>query len=169
MYQFSFVWMIFTTHESPIHLVKRNKNEKALRALHRFKSTEASAQVHYEEIVSKNNDTKDTNMFTRCVDSKVWKPFLIVTSLQIVQQFAMMAVFNKYIVAIFQDTFQANNILKPSDNLCAKQYEPYLAAVLIGITRLVSSLTLSLMVDQHRKRRIYLVSGRFSRLSPTDS
>ena len=99
-------------------------------------------------------------MLTRCGDSTVWKPFLIVTSLQIVQQFAMMTIFNKYIVAIFQDTFQANDDLQVNEGLCVKHFEPYLGAVFIGIIRLLAALTLSLMIDQHRRRRIYLVSGK---------
>ena len=99
---------MFTTHESPVHLVRRNKNEKALKALNKYKSTRKSANLRYEEILSNKKKTKNSNMFSRCAEATVWKPFLIVTSLQIVQQFAMMAVFNKYIVAIFQDTFQNN-------------------------------------------------------------
>ena len=156
----SFVWLMFATHESPVHLVRVNKDEKAIKALYRFKSTEASAKKRYEEIAKNNKETKNTNILTRCGDSTVWKPFLIVTSLQIVQQFAMMTIFNKYIVAIFQDTFQANDDLQINEGLCVKHFEPYLGAVFIGIIRLLAALTLSLMIDQHRRRRIYLVSGK---------
>ena len=199
--------MTFATHESPEHLVKVKQNKKAIKALNTFRSTKESAKKRYNEIILKNKNKETSNFIKRCAEPVVWKPFLIVTSLQIVQQFAMMGILNKYVVVIFQDTFQdtfnsssiSTDIMIASDDVtndipglpppltlpaddiltindsehhyenntdlamiedhCMKPYEPYLGAVLIGIVRLAANLTLSLMVDQHRRRRIYLVSG----------
>ena len=102
----SFVWMTFATHESPEHLVKVKQNKKAIKALNTFRSTKESAKKRYNEIILKNKNKETSNFIKRCAEPVVWKPFLIVTSLQIVQQFAMMGILNKYVVVIFQDTFQ---------------------------------------------------------------
>jgi MFS family permease len=81
----SFIWMIFATIESPVYLVKIGQDEKATRALNRLNSTKDSAKKRYDEINSKNQNTETTNFIRRCAEPVIWKPFVIVTSLQVAQ------------------------------------------------------------------------------------
>ena len=182
----SFVWMLFASHESPVHLINSGQNTKALRVLNRLKSTPESADARYQamSLLPSQKSEGQTSFYKRCAQPDVWKPFLIVSGLQIVQQFAMMGIFRTYIVTILADTFgEAQKHFAPTvdnqtneltdtfgDDLTnlttpglthERRYEPYLGAVFIGVVRLVASVTLSLMVDQHRRKRIYLTSGTY--------
>ena len=80
------------------------------------------------------------------------------------QLFAMIGILNKYIVTMFQDIFQStrdkNQVIDKNLESCKRYFEPYLGAVLIGVVRLVASLTLSVIVDKYKRRRIYLSSGK---------
>ena len=154
--------MLATNYESPVHLIRNGKKNSALISLQKLGYTEREVEMRYTSIAGSFRETNPPTIFQRILDPLVWKPFLIVTGLQIVQQFAMMGIFNKYIVAIFQDLFQARyKKQKINKNLesCKMNFEPYLGAVLIGVIRLVASLTLSTIVDQYKRRRIYLLSG----------
>ena len=155
--------MLATNYESPVHLIRNGKQNSARISLRKLGYTERDVEMRYNTLIASSfKRTNPPNMFQRILDPLVWKPFLIVTGLQIVQQFAMMGILNKYIVAMFQDLFQAryeNQEVTKYLASCKRNFEPYLGAVLIGVIRLVASLTLSTIVDQYKRRRIYLLSG----------
>ena len=150
--------MLATNYESPVHLIRNGKQNSACISLRKLGYTEEDVEMRYASIASSFKRTNLPNIFQRILDPLVWKPFLIVTGLQIAQQFAMMGILNKYIVAIFQDLFQArseNQEINKNLASCKRNFEPYLGAVLIG----VANLTLSKIVDHCKRRRIYLLSG----------
>ena len=154
--------MLATNYESPVHLIRNGKQNSACISLRKLGYTEEDVEMRYASIAGSFKRTNLPNIFQRILDPLVWKPFLIVTGLQIAQQFAMMGILNKYIVAIFQDLFQArseNQEINKNLVSCKRNFEPYLGAVLIGVIRIVASLTLSTIVDQYKRRRIYLLSG----------
>ena len=154
--------MLATNYESPVHLIRNGKQNSACISLRKLGYTEEDVEMRYVSIAGSFKRTNLPNIFQRILAPLVWKPFLIVTGLQIAQQFAMMGILNKYIVAIFQDLFQARSEKQEiNKNLvsCKRNFEPYLGAVLIGVIRLVSNLTLSKIVDHCKRRRIYLLSG----------
>ena len=157
--------MLATNHESPVHLIRNGREKSARRSLHKLGYTASNAEKRYSSINGSFKRTKSTkNIFQRVLDPLVWKPFLIVTGLQIVQLFAMIGILNKYIVTMFQDIFQStrdkHHVIGKNLESCKKYFEPYLGAVLIGVVRLVASLTLSVIVDKYKRRRIYLLSGK---------
>ena len=157
--------MLATNHESPVHLIRNGQEKRARRSLHKLGYTESSAEKRYSSINGSFKRAKSTeNVFQKVLDPLVWKPFLIVTGLQVVQLFAMIGILNKYIVTMFQDIFQStrdkNQVIDKNLESCKRYFEPYLGAVLIGVVRLVASLTLSVIVDKYKRRRIYLSSGK---------
>ena len=170
----SFVWMLTASFESPVHLIKVGKNHEAkqvLDGLSKSSNEDQSAddEERYRALIIDHDEEKPSNTCNRCTDPDVWKPFVIVTGLQVVQQFTLQSVFKTYIVTILQDTFSnsttTTNLTESNVIVQERKYEPYLGAVFIGLVRLVASLTLSLMVDKHRRRRIYLTSGLFTAFS----
>ena len=126
--------MLATNNESPVHLMRNGKKGLALLSLNKFGFL--AVDPKYTSGNACNSKCKPS-ILQNVLKPLVWKPFLIVTGLQIVQQFAMMGVLNKYMVTIFQDLFQS----KEKNKNTGRDFEPYLGAVLIGKdTKMISYL-----------------------------
>ena len=90
---------------------------------------------------------------------EVYKPFLIIILLGFVQQFSGMTILRSYVVKIFNDIFQTDG----NDEGCVAK-EAYIAAIIIGLMRLISSLLLSKLLYHFERRRMYLLSGKNHKL-----
>jgi hypothetical protein len=99
---------------------------------------------------------------------EVMKPFLIIMAMSVVQQFSGMSILRSYVVKIFNEVFKSGNDLdleRQNSIECDPEQkvagEAYLAAIVIGITRLFSSLLLSKLLYHFRRRSLYIWSGKY--------
>ena len=98
---------------------------------------------------------KKSQMIEMFKKPEVYKPFQIIVLLGFVQQFSGMTILRSYVVKIFNDIFEKN----VKEKGCVAQ-EAYIAAIIIGLTRLISSLLLSKLLYHFARRRIYFLSGK---------
>ena len=111
---------------------------------------------------SLSNDVKESgicvnflNFLERFKKPEIYKPFQIIVLLGFVQQFSGMTILRSYVVKIFNDIFEKDGNPKG----CVAK-EAYIAAIIIGLTRLISSLLLSKLLYHFARRRIYFLSGK---------
>ena len=93
---------------------------------------------------------------------EIYKPFQIIILLGFVQQFSGMTILRSYVVKIFNDIFETDG---NEDGCVAK--EAYIAAIIIGLMRLFSSLLLSKLLYHFGRRRLYIISGKSNLLLGT--
>ena len=98
---------------------------------------------------------KKSQMIEMFKKPEVYKPFQIIVLLGFVQQFSGMTILRSYVVKIFNDIFEKDGNPKG----CVAK-EAYIAAIIIGLTRLISSLLLSKLLYHFARRRIYFLSGK---------
>ena len=111
---------------------------------------------------SLSNDVKESgicvnflNFLERFKKPEIYKPFQIIVLLGFVQQFSGMTILRSYVVKIFNDIFETD---ENEDGSIAK--EAYIAAIIIGMMRLISSLLLSKLLYHFERRRLYFISGK---------
>ena len=111
---------------------------------------------------SLSNDVKESgiyvnflNFLERFKKPEIYKPFQIIVLLGFVQQFSGMTILRSYVVKIFNDIFETE---ETEDGSIAK--EAYIAAIVIGMMRLISSLLLSKLLYHFERRRLYFISGK---------
>ena len=110
---------------------------------------------------------------------EIYKPFLIIVTLSIIQQFSGMSILRAYVVKIFNEIFQENhevtmqNFTQFDDfgrNLtnCSEMdgfgdgsisKKAYLSAIIIGLVRLIASLLLSKLLRYYCRRAMYFTSA----------
>ena len=183
----SLILCYFLCPESPIFLIKSLKSAEALEVIQNLDSKQSKDEIRSKirDINNRLNNHQESNGILSCLTNaqktlkrpEVWKPFLILMSLNFVQQFASLAIFRTYIIDIFDDIFMeknetfigngtnfANNstnhnagIMKPVH--CRGEYQAYITAVILGIVKTSFSFVTPIFVDHHRRRRIYFNSG----------
>ena len=100
---------------------------------------------------------------------EVRKPFFIVILLALIQQFSGATVIRGYVVKIFGNVFlqsQTALLCNPNATInceCDSSYSlsqsANVAAILVAVVRLTSSLILTQLLVQFPRRRLYLMSG----------
>ena len=154
----------FVTPESPIHLLRKNKFKSAERISKKIygpkynhQSHLTLAQLDLREYQEKRSTAISIHRTFQMPE--VYQPFLIIVGLSLIQQFSGMSVMRSYVVNIFNDVFQSNN---PDSQNCEIDDMAYLAAILIGTMRLISSLMLSKLLYHFRRRVMYFWSAGLS-------
>ena len=113
---------------------------------------------------TKNSTTsKKSQLLKNLKKPEAYKPFLIIILLGIIQQFSGMTILRAYVVKIFNGIFQTNSHDHVDELKCDCDHvakEAYIAAIIIGITRLISSLLLSKLLYHFKRRHLYFVSGK---------
>ena len=102
---------------------------------------------------------------------EIWKPFVIVCCLQSITILSCMKMFHTYILKMFEDkvesagNFTGTNIdanvtfqVLGKSNCTA---QPYVVGIIYGSFRTVSSLFVTFLIGNHRRRIIYLISGTY--------
>ena len=96
---------------------------------------------------------------------EVYKPFLIIVFLSIVQQFSGVSVIRAYSVAIFDTVFSNTTsysnatLLGGSSEVCHHTSTmAYFSAIVIGLCRLLASLSLARILMTFSRRTMYFVS-----------
>ena len=98
---------------------------------------------------------KKSQMIEMFKKPEVYKPFQIIVLLGFVQQFSGMTILRSYVVKIFNEIFEPDG---NEDGCIAK--EAYMAAIIIGLMRLISSLLLSKLLYHFGRRHLYFISGK---------
>lgn len=146
--------------ESPVFLVAKGKEKKALQSLSILYGDEYPVK---EELDIINNDLKELqdrqrrkkNVLSVMKRSDVYQPFAIVLLLSFIQQFSGLSVLRAHVVTIFDEVFANDDNSTASS--CANQtrmttHKAYGSAILITLVRLFSSLLLSKLLIKHNRR-----------------
>ena len=114
-----------------------------------------------------------TSVFHTIWRPEIWKPFVIVCCLQSITILSCMKMFHTYILKMFEDKVESSagnftgtniddanitfQVLGKSN--CTAQ--PYVVGIIYGSFRTVSSLFVTFLIGNHRRRIIYLISGTY--------
>lgn len=95
---------------------------------------------------------------------EIYKPFLIIVTLSIIQQFSGMSILRAYPVKIFDQVFHNEND-KEINVTCDEHYissisnEAYISAIIMGFVRLLASLLLANLLRKYNRRDMYFASA----------
>lgn len=133
--------------ESPLWLRDQNRPDDALKILKRFRGVPqdetAPAELLFE--LKPRLQKKKQNLFKHLIKRNAMVPFIIMLSYFFFQQFSGLFVIIYYAVDIIQSS--------------GVTMDPYLGAVLIGLTRLVGSLLVAGVSRKYGRRIPSIVSG----------
>ena len=98
---------------------------------------------------------------------QIYKPFIIIVTLSIIQQFSGMSILRAYPVKIFNEVFLKPNISITNCTDGEIQHgsvsnEAYISAIIIGFVRLLASLLLAKLLRKYQRRSMYFVSAGLS-------
>ena len=102
---------------------------------------------------------------------EIWKPFVIVCCLQSISILSCMKMFHTYILKMFEDKVESEGNFSTGTNTfhdlgksnCIAQ--PYVVGIIYGSFRTASSLSVTFLIGNHRRRIIYLISGKYNYLA----
>ena len=168
--------VLLKSPESPVFLVSKGRIEDAENSLKQLKYEGYDYQTEIKMIqqgLEKQDRNKRINTFDYIKNIKkhpeLYKPFMIVLLLSIVQQFSGATVIRGYVVKIFGHVFTKRPEDLISGNFthiceCECEHGPplsqsaYYSAIIIGVVRLVASLSLTNLLVIFRRRTLYVVS-----------
>jgi len=176
----------YLSPESPCYLVSTNKYKKAERSLKYLYGPDFNTRQEVRRLseslnlVQKKRARKLEYIHTIRKHPEIYKPFLIVSMLSIVQQFSGVTVLRAYVVKIFDQVFSdtavvVSNLTISSDassladhvflgdpvcqgNIHRTSQMAYMSAITIGLFRFVASLALARLLLHFRRRIMYLTS-----------
>ena len=92
---------------------------------------------------------------------------VLVSFAQLIAMFSCKDVFRTYILKMFENMYHSKNESTANGNSSNIEmtdvncfFEPYATGILYGIIRAGTSLSVALLVENHRRRVMYLISGR---------
>ena len=167
----------FFVPESPVFLISKGRHEKAQNSLKQLYGPDYQIQQEVEIInknlysIRQNRKRKIEYLQNIREHPEIYKPFMIIVCLSVVQQFSGVSVVRAYVVKIFDEVFgdqilqnDTNSHIYNDTNATQCQINSqtsklaYLSAVIIGIFRLVASLTLAKLLRNHERRSMYFFS-----------
>ena len=167
------VWGIVFVPESPIHLIRQNKESKAEDTLKRLYGPgyKVKEEVDIIQHNLKELETKRKGVWKDLTSRpEVYKPFFIILLLSAIQQSSGMSVLRGYVVKIFDEVFSDNtngtisvdinnsNCTEDIGEESTSDYA-YISAIIIAIVRLFSSLLLSKLLTRYKRRSMYFISA----------
>jgi len=173
----AFISCIFVP-ESPVFLVKKGRIENAENSISRAFGPKYDSKQEVD-IISDNLEnlrksvTRKSDYITNIkTHPEIYKPFCIIVFLSLVQQFSGVSVIRAYVLKIFDEVFSeyghhsvnSFNTFNSSTRVteCSSESQTsqmaYISAILIGLCRLVSSLTLSRLLRTYQRRFMYTIS-----------
>jgi len=157
--------------ESPVFSIKKGKLDEAEQSLLKVFGPDYDAKQDVINIsdnlqhLRRNKQRKSDYMRNIRSYPEVYKPFLIIVFLSVVQQFSGVSVIRAYSVAIFDTVFSNTtsytNSSMPSESSGACQHTSsmaYISAIVIGLCRLFASLTLARILMTFSRRTMYFTS-----------
>lgn len=142
--------------ESPVFLLAKGDEKKALKSVTKLYGKEYNANQEMgfikDGICQKSPKIDLWKSFKR---PDVIRPFFIIVLMGVAQQFSGMTVLRSYVVKIFDKVFQEKTL----EECSGVSSEAYLAAIVLGTMRLLSSLLLSKLLYHYRRRQMYFLSG----------
>jgi len=164
-------------------LVARGRQEEAEASLSRMygptHDSKAEASIVQENLAAlkASRGRKSDYVKSLCDHPEIYKPFLIIVTLSLVQQFSGVSVIRAYVVKIFDEVFsnhslghQLNSTLNVTTVflgtdgclVSSRQHKTssmaYVAAMVIGVCRLISSLALARLLRSVSRRVMYFIS-----------
>jgi hypothetical protein len=168
--------LLFWSPESPVHLASIGQQEMAERSLRRIlhRDIDPSPELKRINLALEEQKTRsvDKMNYVRNIHRhpEVYKPFLIILLLSIAQQFSGATILRGYVVKIFGSVFSpkvSELITTNQTHLCTcdcaggppLSRSAYFSAILIGIVRLLASLSLTSLLVKFKRRHLYLFSA----------
>ena len=119
-------------------------------------------QENLQSLRESRNERKITYVNDLKRHPEIYKPFLIIVALSIIQQFSGMSILRAYVVKIFNEVFHTavdadQDVMKNVTCVNAggdgsTSNEAYITAIIIGVVRLIASLVLSKLLRKHCRR-----------------
>jgi len=157
--------------ESPVFSIKKGKFEEAEQSLLKVFGPDYDAKQDVINIsdnlqhLRRNKQRKSDYMRNIRSYPEVYKPFLIIVFVSVVQQFSGVSVIRAYSVAIFDTVFSNttsytnSSMMKVEGEVCHHTSSmAYISAIVIGLCRLVASLTLARILMTFSRRTMYFTS-----------
>jgi len=163
--------------ESPVFLVKKGKLEEAEQSVARTFGPDHDNRMEVRIISDNLKQLRETKTrksdYIRSIKDhpEVYKPLLIIVFLSLVQQFSGVSVIRAYVVKIFDEVFSDYNhqysVEDHNKSMIVTQCTPesqtsgmaYTSAILIGVCRLISSVTLARLLKIYPRRSMYFLSS----------
>lgn len=143
--------LMFFFPETPSYLISRSKPDKARKALQQFRSTTYNIDQEMETLVnfSNKNNIKRLTGFREIISAilkpNALKPYTLLFLYFLIYQFSGTNVLTFYAVEIFKDSGTTLN--------------KYLAAVILGIVRLISTIVACIACRRCGRRPLTMVSS----------
>jgi len=180
----AFISAITLAPESPVYLLAKRRTEEAHEALSKLYGPNYHITEELEIIQDNLKKLRDsrgrkiTYLKELNRHPEIYKPFLIIVILSIIQQFSGMSILRAYVVKIFNDVFHRTSLTKNFQNTttllnnCTKHSgdgstssEAYISAIIIGFVRLLASLLLSKLLREFPRRAMYFTSATMTIIS----
>lgn len=173
----AFVSAVFLAPESPVFLLAKRRNVEAHEALYKlygpdYRVTEEVEIIQNNLAKLRENRSRKINYIRDLKEHpEIYKPFVIIAFLSIIQQVSGMSILRAYVVKIFNQVFHVEDFEnvrnhtkscesgETDDNIGNVSQEAYLSAIVIGLVRLVASLLLSKLLRKYCRRSMYFTSA----------
>ena len=166
----------------------QGKEEQAYTVIKRIRSNSKHEAIKGEFELLKGNvekqkinqqgQSKSSNFKKLINEPPVWKPFVIIITMALIQQFSGMTVLRAYGVTIFNEIFEDRNghgaqtvevnctiVLDSEAATGETSIKAYASAIVLTMVRLLASITLSGLFLRYRRRLLYFISSGISIVS----
>ncbi|XP_054011860.1 facilitated trehalose transporter Tret1-like isoform X1 [Hylaeus anthracinus] len=143
--------LMFFFPETPSYLLSRSRPEKARKALQQFRGSTYNINQEMETLIdfSNKNNIKHLTGFREIVGAllkpNALKPFMVLSLYFLIYQWSGTNVITFYAVEIFKDSGSTIN--------------NYLAAVILGVVRLASTIAACILCKRYGRRSLTMVSS----------
>lgn len=163
----------FLTPESPFYLVAKKREEEAEKSFSRLYGPKYPSVEKVKELrrnldaIQQGRSRKMAYIKKIGKHPEIYKPFLIITLLTVVQQFSGATVIRGYVVKIFDEVFrdETNSMehirvvnCSDPDTINRTSKLAYVSAITVAMFRMVASLFLARLLLKFRRRVMYFIS-----------